>query len=655
MRLTLGKAHLGNRIAYLVSIVVSLIGAFLLRFDFSIPADAAAHLKTALLIAIPAKLAVFHLDGLHRTWNRFTGACDLMNVVLINVVASVVSSTAIFAVAGREFPRSIYLIDFIVCCSLTVFFMLAMQYHFHSTRRPAPLAKPRKSILIYGAGAAGNMLLREILENPGLGYDVQGFLDDDPVKTGSVLSGVKVLGAGREAVHIVERSKRRGHPIDEIIVVLPSASGCQMREALANCRAAGVACRTLPGIGELLENRVLSAQIRNFSVNDLLGRQPVHLDEARVQAEVAGRSVLITGAGGSIGSELCRQLARFEPCRLVAFDQAESELFRIDLELREKFPQLPVFAELGDIKDFARLVEVCRVHSVDSVYHAAAYKHVPMLENHITEAVRNNILGTWNLLQAARRCGVSNFVMISTDKAVNPASVMGATKRVCEILVSAPTPPQEGWRTRTMAVRFGNVLGSNGSVVPIFQAQIAAGGPVKVTHPEMRRYFMTIPEAVMLVLQAATMAKGSEIFVLDMGEPVRIIDLAQNMLRLAGLSPGEDIEIQFTGLRPGEKLFEELNLQDERILPTYHSKIKIFQTTPLSWPAVESAIRDFQMLSAQRDAGQLLERIAALVSEFRPARQKAVVTPGRMVDRELASPPSPDRDQVKAMAVSNSP
>ena len=342
-------------------------------------------------------------------------------------------------------------------------------------------------------------------------------------------------------------------------------------------------------------------------MQDLLGRQTVKLDDTPVRARIRGRSVLVTGAAGSIGSEICRQVARFAPSCLVAFDQAESELFRIENELREKHPGLEVVAALGDIRDTDRLPELLERHRVESVFHAAAYKHVPMMESHVLEAARNNILGTWNLLRAVRSMGVRNLLMISSDKAVNPVSVMGATKRVCERIIGAQGA--ERVATTCASVRFGNVLGSNGSVVPIFQAQIAAGGPIKVTHPQARRYFMTIAEAVSLTLQASTKSEGSEIFVLDMGEPIRIVDLAETMIRLAGLVPYEDIDIQFTGLRPGERLTEEINGNDEGILATDQEKMRVIREQPLSWDVIPDWIERLEELLARRREPDIIAHI----------------------------------------------
>ena len=357
--------------------------------------------------------------------------------------------------------------------------------------------------------------------------------------------GLPVLGTGKDASRVVETFRTRQPAIDEIVVTMPSATGRQIRAAFELGSATGVRCRIVPGLGELISGKLSIAKMREISVTDLLGREPVKLDLDCVRRAVAGRTVLVTGAAGSIGSELCAQLAEFQPRRLVALDQAESEVFRLEADLRAKFPALDMIPEIADIRNPRRMDEIIEQHAVDSIFHAAAYKHVPLMEQQIFEAVRNNVIGTWNLVQAAWRANVSDFLLISTDKAVNPTNIMGLTKRVAELIVSARRfTVVPGKNTRFVCVRFGNVLGSNGSVVPIFKKQIAAGGPVTVTHPEVRRYFMTINEAVQLVLQASTMGNGSEIFVLEMGEMSRIVDFARKMIRLSGFVPDEDIEIR---------------------------------------------------------------------------------------------------------------
>ncbi len=594
-----------------VLITLSLLAAFLLRFDFSIPPPYTKLLYNSLWLAVVLKMAMFYVVGLHRGWWRFVGMPDLLRVLAANANGSLAFAVVNYTLVGPRFPRSVYCIDLLICFLLTAGERFCVRLYYEAIA--GELSQPgRKGLLIYGAGKAGLTLLKEIRANPSLGYEVIGLLDDDLGKRGGGLLGVRVLGTGREAAQIVDRHRQNGRRVEEILIAMPSATGRQMHEALANCRAAGVACKTVPSIGELLSGKVLSGQIRNVAISDLLGREPVRLEEGRIRSAIAGRSILLTGAAGSIGSELCRQVAHFEPRMLVAFDQAESELFRVDLKLREKFPSVQVIAQIGDIRDYQCLEEVIRRYSVDSIFHAAAYKHVPMMEAHVLEAVRNNVLGTWNLVQAAHRGHVADFLMISSDKAVNPTSIMGATKRVAELIISS----MGGSETKFVAVRFGNVLGSNGSVVPLFQEQIAAGGPVTVTHPEVRRYFMTVREAVQLVLQASTMGKGSEIFLLDMGQPIRIQDLARNMIRLSGRAPDEEIEIRFTGLRPGEKLCEELITEGEGIRPTYHEKIKIFQGPPVDRDSIEKAVLELEISMAQRDESAVVDHLRRLVPEF---------------------------------------
>jgi FlaA1/EpsC-like NDP-sugar epimerase len=620
-----------ERACHLAAVWLSLIAAILLRFDFSVPGGWSAALKEALLIAAITKMPVFEWAGFYRGMRRFASTPDLYAVFLGNVAGSTLFAAAAIPWFGLAMPRSILVIDFLICFVATALVRFSARIRYEAFTRDSS-GNERTGVLIYGAGCAGAELMREIQANRSSLFDVKGFLDDDPQKRGALILGLPVLGSGRDAANIVRRLNRRRAEVREIIIAMPSATGLQMREALANCRAARVACRTVPRIEELLTGKVLTSSVRNLSVKDLLGRKPVQLDETPVRARIAGRSILVTGAAGSIGSELCRQIARFGPARLVAFDQAESELFRIENELRESYPKLELAPALGDIRDRSRVAEVLARHSVEAVFHAAAYKHVPMMESHVLEAVRNNILGTWNLVSACSRQGVRSFLMISSDKAVNPVCVMGATKRVCERIVAAR--PQHG-ETRCVAVRFGNVLGSNGSVVPIFQDQIAAGGPVKVTHPDARRYFMTISEAVSLVVQAWTRSEGSEIFVLDMGEPIRIVDLAENMIRLAGLVPYEDVEIQFTGLRPGEKLIEEINAESEAASATYQDQMHIIHEEPADRDAVARWIEQLEVLIATRQEQAIFTHLLKLVPEYNPGRK--ALDPARSKAPGLAS------------------
>jgi FlaA1/EpsC-like NDP-sugar epimerase len=604
-----------DRLCHFGAVALSVTAAFLLRFEFSIPPSLSSVLKQALIIALLVKLPIFDWAGFYRGLRRFVSIPELYLIFLGNLAGSVLFAAVAMVWIGPEMPRSIFIIDAALCFLITAFIRFSVRICNEAFLR-SDSGQERRGILIYGAGSAGAELAHEIHSNRCTRYSVKGFLDDDPLKQGAIIMGVPVLGTGREALSIVQNLNRRKPVVEEIIIAMRSATGPQMRETLANCRAARLPCKTVPGIDELLSGKFLTAQVRNVSVQDLLGRQPVKLDDGPVRASIAGRTVLVTGAAGSIGSELCRQIARFEPARLVAFDQAESELFRIENELREKHPELDFVPALGDIRDSRRLSEVFPKYSVECVLHAAAYKHVPMMESHLFEAVRNNIFGTWNLVNVALRHNVRSLLMISSDKAVNPVCVMGATKRVCERIVTAHRTHSS---TRCMSVRFGNVLGSNGSVVPIFQSQIAAGGPIKVTHPEARRYFMTISEAVSLILQASTRSQGSEIFVLDMGEPIRIVDLAENMIRLAGKVPYEEIDIQFTGLRPGEKLIEELNGSTEAVLATDQEKMRVIDDHPLNWDMIPGWIEGLEELLAARQEPAVIAHLQGLVPEYMPS------------------------------------
>jgi FlaA1/EpsC-like NDP-sugar epimerase len=598
----------------------SLVGAFLLRFDLTLPAEYHVLLMRGLLFAVPLKIVVFLLHRLSVMWWRHVGILDLLRIFRANLTASAGFAVLGVVFIGPAFPRSIYFLDFLLCFSGTAGASFLVRLYDELRVRVRQPGKARKRILIYGAGAAGIALAREVRHNSAIDYSVVGFLDDDLSKIGATLTGLRVLGSGRDAAAIVDRLRLRKAHIDEVVIAMPSANGRQMRDAIANCRAAGVPCKTIPGIGELLEGHILSAQIRNVSVTDLLGRDPVQIEEARILDSVRGRPVMVTGAAGSIGSELCRQLAGFQPAKLVAFDQAESDLFRIDAELRERFPNLNVVPVLGDLRHPPTLVETIRRHEADVIFHAAAYKHVPMIEAYPLEALRNNVLGTWNLIQAAYQAMVPTFVMISSDKAVNPSSIMGTTKRVAELLLSGM--PDD--RTRFVAVRFGNVLGSNGSVIPTFQAQIARGGPVTITHPEIRRYFMTIREAVQLVLLASTMGARSEVFVLDMGEPVRIVDLAKQMIRLAGLKPDKDIEIRYVGLRPGEKLSEELVMESETLGPTSHKKLRVLQGPKADGERNRVWIAELTELLNSRDVPRAVAHLRTLVPQYQPPGEAAV-------------------------------
>ncbi len=607
-------------VAYVGCVAAALTSALVVGHDFELPPGALALLCKAICIAAPIKLLLFYFHRLHRVSWHIASVGDVTRVAYSSGIGSALFAIANIGLTDSSFPVSVYVLDFVFCVVGLVGACRVPRVR-REIRMSRLLAGADKQVLIYGAGSAGLTLLREIRDNASLRHRAVGFIDDDRKKCGAVLMGIPVLGTGRSVAQRVQWLRTRGTTVDEIIIALPSATGAQMQEALATCRSAGVACKTIPGLGELLTGKVLSAQVRKLRITDLLGRNPVELDDRRIRASLKDARVLVTGGAGSIGSELCRQIAGFGASKVVIFDQAESDLFRIDMELRETFPSLAIVPEIGDICELDRVEEVILKHHITHVFHAAAYKHVPMMEMHPLVAVRNNVIGTWNLTRAASRSGVRSFLMISSDKAVNPTSVMGATKRVAELIVASM--PQSG--TKFVSVRFGNVLASNGSVVNVFQDQIAKGGPVTVTHPEIRRYFMTIREAVQLALQASTMGHGSEIFVLDMGAPVKIVDLAESLIRLSGLTPHRDIAIRFTGLRPGEKRFEEIMTEAENILPTYLEKIKIFAGTIPDRARIESWMKQTRRVLHRRDPQQIIRSLTELVPEYQPSDTAAAV------------------------------
>ena len=589
------------------------IGAFLLRFEFTLPVSVVDVFGIGLCIFVAAKTAMYWAFGLHGNRWQLVGLVDLCQIALANFCASLLGGSITAMVVGPAFPRSIYIIDGMLCFLATAGIQFSARL-FREVLLPNRERGKGKPILVYGAGAAGLQLVKE-LHSRRLGIDIVGFLDDDPGKQNTSLNGVPILGTGRDAARLATRFEKNQKPISEIVIAMPSANGRLMRTAIANCRAAGVPFKTLPSVSELLNGHI-SRQIREVSPNDLLGREAVYIDESKIGDAITGKSVLVTGGCGSIGSELCRQLAKFSPRKLVVFDQAESETFMLAMELRSRFPALDLVTEIGDIVRSSRVEEVMTRHGVEVVFHAAAYKHVPLMEANVPEAVGNNVLGTYNVARAACNHGVKKFVLISSDKAVNPTSIMGLTKRVAEIIVSAMPLNGHAAASGFVSVRFGNVLGSSGSVLPVFRRQIVAGGPVTITHPDMRRYFMSISEAVQLVLQASTMGEGSEVFVLDMGEPVAIIDLARNMIRLAGLVPDEDIEIRVTGLRPGEKLFEELRLDDEEVQPTEHNKIRRLRSGRPNPNSVSRWLENLHGPLIEGNIDELVSHMTRLVPEY---------------------------------------
>ncbi len=584
--------------------------AFLVRFDFSLPGEYLRQLVLALPIWVAVKVVVFRAAKLDRGLWRYISAIDVVRLAIANLAASAAACVLILAFGPAGFPRSIYLLDLMICFLLTSGLRLAVRFGLEATSDRWRSREAEKRTLIYGAGGGGTALLREIRNNHRLAYRVVGFVDDLAERRGTRVAGVPVLGGG-DAI----RAQAAKHRVEMVLIAIPSATGTEMTRILELCHTAGVECRTVPGLGEVIEGQGLTGQIREVAVEDLLGRTPVRLEEGRIRSTIEGKIVMVTGAAGSIGSELCRQIALFHPAGIVGFEIAESPLFEIDREMKLNYPHVPFHPEIGSIQNRARVEEVLRKYRPAAIYHAAAYKHVPLMEAHVFEAVENNIFGTYNVAAAAAENGVADFVMISSDKAVRPTNVMGTTKRVAELILRA----LQNGRTKYVAVRFGNVLGSNGSVIPIFKKQIAAGGPVTVTHPEMRRFFMTIPEACQLVLEAAAIGKGGQICVLDMGQPVKIVDLARNLILLSGLRPDEDVKIEFTGMRPGEKLYEELSSLLEDTVPTEHEKIRIFVGDAIEEENIQGWLDSLREISEARDMGRLVVALKEIVLDYNPS------------------------------------
>jgi FlaA1/EpsC-like NDP-sugar epimerase len=627
-------------------ILLALAASFFLRFDFVLEPLYRRMLWEALPLAVAVKLAVFRGFGLrHLSW-RYLGFPDLVRMGWANCVASGAAALVLRTVFGPAFPRSIHAIDLPVCLTLLVAARTALKMWLDRARREP--ATPRRRVLIYGAGQAGSTLASEIQHRPALGYQVVGFVDDAAAKRHMRVRGERVVGGLTELASAASALRAT-----EVLIALPSVSGSRLTGILEQCRAAGVAARRVPALPELLGARALLVdQIREVRLEDLLGRPAVELNREATRGRLAGRVVLVTGAGGSIGGELCRQIASYGPAALVGFDHAETALYEIEQEMAARFPTVAFFPEVGNIRDRRRLREVFGNYRPQAVYHAAAYKHVPLMETHLFEAVENNVFGTRQVARAAAAAGCREFVLVSSDKAVRPANVMGATKRLAELVClgagnpgwrdrPVSPPAVRGWaappadprlahrplgypplgypKTRFLVVRFGNVLGSNGSVIPRFRRQIAAGGPITVTHPDMQRFFMTIPEAAQLVLEAATLGRGGEIFVLEMGEPVRIADLARKMVLLSGLCPDKDIRIEYSGVRPGEKLFEELHAAGEETVETSHRQIRVFAGSGLGVPRLEAGLRTLRQATESRNAGGVLLCLKELVADYNPS------------------------------------
>lgn len=616
-------------------VAVAFVGAFLLRFDGELPEQMLKRMVFLLPYVVGIRMLVLFATGVPRFAWRFVGMRESGRILQAVVLTS--GLFVVLRILGEQLqavsPRAQYLVIpyGVIVIDLLLAFLgttgVRILWRLRNERRsrarhnaPTHAGAPARALLV-GAGSAGVQVARELSARPDMGLTAIGFLDDDGMKRGLEFHGVRVLGTTNELSTAV-----REHQIAEVIITIAHASAAQVRRIVALCDEAQVSTKIIPGLHEILDGRVELSRIRKVSINDLLGRDAVSLDLELVGSFIAGKSILVTGAGGSIGSELCRQIARLGPEKLVLLERAEPSLFEIHRELLGEYPDLDLVPAMADVCDADRIRTLFELHKPAVIFHAAAHKHVPLMEVNAGEAIKNNVFGTQTVALAAQAFGSESFVLVSTDKAVNPTSIMGSTKRVAEVVVQALSRESS---TRFSAVRFGNVLGSAGSVIPIFRSQIAQGGPVTVTHPEMVRYFMTIPEASQLVVQAGAMGKGGEIFALDMGEPVRIMDLAEDMIRLSGLEPHQDIDIAFSGVRPGEKLFEELGFDSEAMDKTGHPKIYQGKLKPLSTDQVQAGLQNLRPCRSSQSRAEVMEALRELVPELQAdARERPVLPPG---------------------------
>ena len=608
-------------LAHILVFAASPLLSFLLIHNMQLKRSWLVLYPPLLLFVLIVKLPVFGLFKQYRGWWRYVGISDLTGIMRASLVSTFIIVTLWFIIGHidsviKRLPEDleslarplegICMADMFATILLLAGLRTLIRLYFEEFRTVE--AVRLKRFLIVGAGDAGEELLRAIHRKSVAEYEVIGFIDDNSRKQGTLIHGLSVLGTVEELPKICEERN-----IDEIAIAMPSASHQERRRVVQVCSGTKIRFRTVPSITDIASGKLSVSQIRNVDINDLLGREAVELDLDLIEAFLKDKTILVTGAGGSIGSEMCRQVCNFNPKLLLLVEQAENPLFYMERELRRKFPDISINAIVCNITDKIRVDGIFETYKPEVIIHAAAHKHVPLMELNPGEAIKNNVSGTRNVADSANTYGTANFVMISTDKAVNPTSIMGSSKRIAEIYIQDLSRTS---KTHFVTVRFGNVLGSDGSVVPIFKKQIAEGGPVTVTHPEMKRYFMTIPEASQLVLQATTMGKGGEIFVLDMGEPVKIVDLAREIITLSGFKPGEDIEITFTNPRPGEKLFEELSIEGEDMQRTKHPKISVWKNIPMNRDNLRTGINELVTVAQAQNYNEIIGKIKELVPEY---------------------------------------
>jgi len=608
-------------LAHLVAFAFSLLLSFLVANNMNlgppVPDWLVEKYPVSLLFFLLIKLPVFALFRQYRGWWRYVGISDLVGILRASLISTLIIVVLWFGaqrfdvmpdafIGLRNIDQGVFMADMFGTVLILAGLRMIIRLYYEEFRTVE--AGRLKRFLIIGAGNTAEALLRDIHRMPVAEYEVIGFIDDDSNKRGISIHGIPVVGTVEQLPQIC-----KSRNIEEIAIAMPSASHQELRRVIQVCEGTKIRFRTVPSLTDIASGRFRVSQIRDVDINDLLGRVAVQLDLDLLERFATDKTILVTGAGGSIGSEMCRQLCNFSPKVLLLAEQAENPLFYIERELRKDYPSVDLRTVICNITDKTRVEEVFGKYKPQVVIHAAAHKHVPLMELNPGEAVKNNIIGTRTVADAAAGHGATNFVMISTDKAVNPTSVMGSTKRIAEMYIQDLNRTS---KTHFVTVRFGNVLGSDGSVVPIFKKQIAEGGPVTVTDPEMKRYFMTIPEASQLVLQAATMGKGGEIFVLDMGKPVKIVDLAKELITLSGFRPGEDIQIEYTGARPGEKLFEELSIEGEDMQQTRHPKIGIWMNIPMDRRKLHAGIEELVEIAKTQDHSRIIQKIRELVPEF---------------------------------------